>query len=87
MNDIQMRVQECYANILRLGGQFTQEKERQKLILQSIKSDLKSFIREVLSDPGQMDRIINRSPNIVDEKKESKPAVDEATNSNLMQWP
>ena len=83
MNDIQMRVQECYANILRLGGQFTQEKERQKLILQSIKSDLKSFIREVLSDPGQMDRIINRSPNIVDEKKESKPAVDEATNSNL----
>ena len=83
MNDIQMRVQECYANILRLGGQLTQEKERQKLILQSIKSDLKSFIREVLSDPGQMDRIINRSPNIVDEKKESKPAVDEATNSNL----
>ena len=30
-----------------------------------------------------MDRIINRSPNIVDEKKESKPAVDKATNSNL----
>ena len=27
LHDVQMRVQECYANVLRLGGQFAEEKK------------------------------------------------------------
>ena len=44
LHDVQMRVQECYENVLRLGGQFAEEKERRSLMFQSIKNELKKYI-------------------------------------------
>ena len=50
LHDVQMRVQECYANVLRLGGQFAEEKERRSLMFQNIKNDLRKYIREEISE-------------------------------------
>ena len=69
-----MRVQECYANVLRLGGQFAEEKERRSLMFQNIKNELKKYIREEISE--------NSKTEIVDKKLPKKKTIEESVNLN-----
>ena len=49
LHDVQMRVQECYANVLRLGGQFAEEKKDDHSCFKTL-NELKKYIREEISE-------------------------------------
>jgi hypothetical protein len=84
VNNMQLRVQECYANILRLGGQFAEEKERRTLIFQTIKSDLRKFVLELLQDSSNAAQILKgSSANTNSNTKSEANKVDENTTANL----
>ena len=61
LHDVQMRVQECYENVLRLGGQFAEEKERRSLMFQNIKNELKKYIREEISENSKTEMVKNKT--------------------------
>ena len=50
IHHVQMRVQDCYENVMKMGGQLAEERERRQIAVSAIRAELRVYVQELLNE-------------------------------------
>ena len=52
LQQVQERVQQCYENVFKMGGQLAEEKERRQIAIHAIRGELREYVQDLLASEG-----------------------------------